>query len=163
MNTTKTGFRIVPFILSLLLTLSIGGIAGFFTVPQIKGWYVYLHKPFFNPPNWIFGPVWTALYVMIAVAAYLIWTHRGKNVDYSNAVRIYFLQLLFNFLWSIMFFGLHQILGAMVIITLLFITIVFNVKAFSRISKPAAWLLLPYLLWVSFAWVLNLSVYILNK
>ncbi|EHQ28940.1 TspO/MBR family protein [Mucilaginibacter paludis] len=156
-------FKFLPFIISILITLSIGGVASFFTLPQIKGWYVYLHKPSFNPPNWLFGPVWTLLYIMMGVAAYLIWQQRARRVKYGQARNIYLLQLLFNFSWSIVFFGMHQILAALVVIVLLWVSIVVNIVLFGRINKTAAWLLVPYLLWVSFASVLNFAIYILNK
>ncbi len=158
----KSGFKFWPLAISLLITLSIGAVAGIFTAPQVKDWYVYLQKPSFNPPNWVFAPVWTILYIMIGVAAYLVWRHRSNTLDYIQAKRVYFVQLLFNFSWSIVFFGLHQVFISLVIIALLFISIIINMGAFSRISKAAAWLLAPYLLWVSFAAVLNIYIYILN-
>jgi benzodiazapine receptor len=162
MNTKKPAFKILPFIINLLIPLGIGGVAAIFTTPQIKTWYVYLNKPSFNPPNWIFGPVWTMLYIMIGIAACLIWQHRDEGKNYINARRIYIFQLLFNFSWSIVFFGLHQIFGALIIIVLLLISIIINIKSFSRISVAAAWLLVPYFLWVSFASTLNLFIYLLN-
>jgi tryptophan-rich sensory protein len=163
MKTQKSGFKFLPFIISLAITLSIGAIAGVFTVPQVTKWYLYLNKPKFNPPNWIFGPVWTLLYIMIGISAYLVWQHRSSAAEYINAKRIYFLQLFFNFSWSIVFFGLHQVLGALVIIILLLINILVNINAFSKINRTAAWLLVPYLLWVSFASVLNYAIWQLNK
>ena len=162
MNTVKQDFKFVPFLISLLITLSIGGIAGFFTTSQIKVWYVYLNKPSFNPPNWLFGPVWTVLYIMIAIAAYLVWQRRDQSEAFKKARIIYFIQLLLNFSWSIVFFGLHQVLDALVVIALLFVSIIININAFSKFSKIAAWLLVPYLLWVSFASILNLSIWMLN-
>jgi len=163
MNTTQqTRFQFWPLAISLLITLSIAGVASYFTVPQIPGWYAGLEKPSFNPPNGLFGPVWTVLYIMIAVSAYLIWQRKDTSVDYVNAKYIYFLQLFLNFSWSIIFFGLHQILAALVIIGLLWIVIILNIFFFGKISKIAAWLLVPYLLWVSFASLLNLEIFRLN-
>ena len=162
MTILRPGFKLLPFTISLLVTLSIGAIAGVFTAPQIASWYLYLKKPSFNPPNWIFGPVWTILYILIGIAAYLVWQQRSNAINFINAKRIYFLQLFFNFSWSLVFFGLHQVVGALIIIVLLFICIIINIRAFSKISKTAAWLLAPYLLWVSFATALNCSIYILN-
>ncbi|RKR82765.1 TspO/MBR related protein [Mucilaginibacter gracilis] len=163
MNTKQSGFGYWALLVSLLITLSIGGVASFFTIPQISTWYVYLNKPAFNPPNWLFGPVWTLLYIMMAIAAFLVWQKRDGNINYIKARNIYLRQLLFNFSWSIVFFGMHQILGALLIIALLLISIVFNIVYFGKISKVAAWLLVPYLLWVSFASILNFAIYILNK
>lgn len=156
-------FQFWPLAISIIITLAIAGVASYFTVPQIPGWYSTLQKPGFNPPNWLFGPVWTVLYIMIAIAAYLVWQRRNHSVDYANARNTYFLQLLFNFLWSIVFFGMHQIFAALAIITLLWVSIIVNIYFFGKMSKVAAWLLVPYLLWVSFASLLNFSIYVLNK
>ncbi|WP_259067819.1 TspO/MBR family protein [Mucilaginibacter sp. X4EP1] len=156
-------FKIWPFVISLLITLSIGTVAGFVTTPQISTWYAGLNKPLFNPPDWSFGPAWTLLYIMMAIAAYLVWDKRHKSNKYTSACIIYFVQLLLNFLWSIVFFGMHQILGALVIIGLLFFSIMITIAVFKKISKAAAWLLAPYLLWVAFAGVLNFDIYILNR
>lgn len=150
-------------IVSLLITLGIGAVAGLFTEPEIKTWYIYLHKPTFNPPNWIFAPVWTSLYILIGISAWMIWKQRNSMPGYTSAKNIYFVQLFFNFLWSIVFFGTHQIFGAIIIIALLWVCIIINMGKFARLNKTAAWLLLPYLLWVSFAGVLNVSIYLLNR
>src|ERR1700712_3667558 len=96
-DTVKSGFRYWPLVISLVITLSIGAVAALFTEPQIAGWYVHLNKPTFNPPNWIFGPVWTMLYIMIVIAAYLVWRKRADNVGYVYAEYVYVFQLLFNF------------------------------------------------------------------
>lgn len=163
MNKEKLSFNLIAFSISLLITLGIGGIAAFFTTRQIKVWYIYLNKPSFNPPNWLFGPVWTILYIMIAIAAYLVWQKRNRNKIFESACVIYFIQLSLNFSWSIIFFGFHQILIALVAIMLLFVSIIININAFSKFSKTAGRLLVPYLLWVGFAGVLNLSIWWLNK
>ncbi|WP_345950997.1 TspO/MBR family protein [Mucilaginibacter sp. PAMB04274] len=156
-------FKLWPLIVSLLITLCIAVTASLFTIPQIPGWYSALNKPSFNPPNWLFGPVWSALYVMIAIAAYLVYQKRNSGAQYNSARIVYFVQLLLNFLWSAMFFGMHQIWGALVVIVLLLIAIVANIYYFGKYSKVAAGLLVPYLLWVSFASVLNLYIYLLNR
>lgn len=156
-------FQFFPFLISLLITLSIGFVASLFTRPEIAGWYSQLHKPSFTPPSWLFAPVWTTLYVMIAVAAYLVWKRRNDGLNYTRAAIVYFFQLLLNFSWSIVFFGMHHVLGAAFIIVLLWIFIIWNIKVFSNYSRVAAWLLVPYLLWVSFASALNIGIYLLNK
>jgi translocator protein len=163
MSTEKSDFKPLPLIISLAITLGVGGISAFFTVRQINNWYVFLQKPSFNPPNWIFGPVWVILYIMIGISAYLVWLQRDKSLNYLNAKYIYILQLLFNFLWSVMFFGAQQIFLALLVIILLLIIIITNIKIFSLINKKAAWLLAPYLLWVCFAAVLNYCIFRLNK
>ncbi len=156
-------FRFFPFLVSLLITLAIGFIASLFTRPEIAGWYSILKKPSFNPPPWLFAPVWTALYIMIATAAYLVWKHRSRKPVYIVTRTVYIIQLLLNFSWSIVFFGLHQILGALIVIILMWISIVVNINLFNKYNRVAGWLLCPYLLWVSFAAVLNASIYLLNK
>jgi len=111
----------------------------------------------------LFAPVWTCLYILIATAAYLIWKHRSRKPVYKVTRTIYFVQLFLNFSWSIVFFGMHQILGAFIVIALLWVSIVLTMHWFGKFNKIAGWLLLPYLLWVSFAAVLNASIYLLNS
>jgi benzodiazapine receptor len=156
-------FQFFPFFISLLITLAIGFVASLVTRPQIPGWYSTLKKPSFNPPPWLFAPVWTVLYILIAIAAYLIWKHRSRKPVYRVTRTVYFIQLFLNFSWSIVFFGLHQILGALIIIILLWLSIGLTINWFSKFNKIAGWLLVPYLLWVSFAGVLNASIYFLNS
>ncbi|OCX52906.1 TspO protein [Mucilaginibacter sp. PPCGB 2223] len=158
----KAAFRLLPLLISVGITLSIGGLASYLIAPQMQVWYPFLQKPSFNPPNWIFAPVWSVLYVMIGVSACLVWQQRRESVDYINSQYSYFLQLLFNFSWPITFFGLHQIFAALVVIILLWLSIAANIFYFSKLSRPAAWLLVPYLLWVSFAGLLNFYIYLLN-
>jgi len=160
--TIRKGFQPIPFIISLAITLAIGFVASLFTRPQIPGWYATLQKPSFNPPSWLFPPVWTMLYILIAIAAYLVWKRRNLIMGYSTAAAIYIIQLLLNFSWSIVFFGMHQILDALIVIMLLWLSIILNIAWFGKFNKIAAWLLVPYLLWVSFATLLNLNIYLLN-
>jgi tryptophan-rich sensory protein len=156
-------FQFFPFLISLLITLAVGFVASLVTRPEIPGWYSTLKKPFFNPPPWLFAPVWTVIYIMIATAAYLVWKLRSRKPAYIIARSVYIIQLVLNFSWSIVFFGLHQVLGAMIVIILLWISILFNINWFGKFNKIAARLLWPYLLWVSFAAVLNASIYLLNR
>jgi benzodiazapine receptor len=156
-------FSFVPFFISLLITLSVGFSASLVTRPQIAGWYSTLVKPSFNPPSWLFAPVWTMLYVIIAVAAYLVWQRRDRSTNYATARAVYLLQLTLNFSWSLIFFGLHAIAPGLLIIILLWMCILLNIRWFGKISKTAAWLLLPYFMWVSFAGILNYSIYMLNR
>jgi benzodiazapine receptor len=155
-------FQFLPFVISLIITLAIAAVASLFTIPQIPHWYSTLNKPSFNPPNQLFGPVWAVLYIMIATSAYLVWQKRDGSAMYHNARLVYFVQLLLNFSWSIIFFGLHQILIALVVIVLLWISIMVTMAYFIKFRRAAFWLLLPYLLWVSFAGVLNFAIYLLN-
>lgn len=160
---TSHKFQSIPFAISLFITLTIELVASLFTRPEIKGWYVALNKPGFTPPNWAFPVAWTTLYILIAIAAYLVWKRRDSTRVYKTALAIYIFQLLLNFCWSIVFFGMHMIFGGLVIIIALLVFIILNIAWFGRFSKVAAWLLVPYLLWVSYATLLNISIYILNK
>ena len=156
--------RKVLGILVFILLCELAGIVGsFFTRPSIPGWYAGLVKPLFNPPNWIFGPVWTTLYVLMGLAAYLVYEKGLRRNDVRKALAVFGGQLVLNALWSIVFFGAHQILGAAVLIVVLWAMILATILLFSRISKAAAYLLIPYILWVSFATVLNISLYVLNR
>jgi benzodiazapine receptor len=159
----STKFQPVAFTISLLITLTIGVVASVFTRPEIKTWYITLNKPSFTPPNWLFPVAWTTLYILIAVSAYLIWKLRDGSSTYKTAAIIYVIQLALNFSWSIVFFGMHQILGGLAVIVALLVTIILNISWFNRFSKTAAWLLVPYLLWVSYATLLNISICVLNK
>jgi translocator protein len=120
-------------------------------------WYDLLVKPALNPPSWVFGPAWTVLYVLMAVAALLVWKKKKWN-----ALAVFGIQLGLNLIWTPLFFGLHSPGWAFVDIVLLWAAIVWTIVAFSKVSKTAAWLLAPYILWVSFAAYLNLSVWMLN-
>lgn len=133
-----------------------------FTLAAIPAWYATLHKPFFSPPNWIFGPIWTILYFIMGVSAFLIWKKGLKNKKIQKALLYFIIQLFFNFLWSALFFGLHNPLLGLIDIVLLFISIILTITFFYKISKAASYLLIPYLLWVSYATILNFSLVVLN-
>ena len=150
------------FIISILLPMIIGGISGSFTSASINTWYVTLNKPWFNPPNWIFGPVWTLLYLMMGIAFYMIWKSEAVNAVKQTAVILFAAQLLINFLWSLIFFYLKQPGWAMLDIILMWILIVATIFSFGKISSTAAWLMLPYICWVSFAMILNFYLWKLN-
>lgn len=141
---------------------SAGIIGSVFTAPAIAGWYAGLIKPTLNPPAWVFGPVWTTLYALMGIAAFLVWK---KGLDRKNvriALCVFIGQLILNTFWSVLFFGLHRIDGALVEIIFLWLAIFATIIAFFKISKTAAWLLVPYLLWVSFAAYLNFALWTLN-
>lgn len=153
--------NIIRFIISVLIPILIWFTASFFTVSGIDSWYVDLVKPFFNPPNWIFWPVWTILYIMIWISFYLVW----KEGFWNNKTRllvIYFIQLSLNFAWSFSFLYFWNPLLGLINIILLLIFIWLNIKVFYDVKKWAGYLLIPYLLWVMFATVLNFSIFILN-
>lgn len=166
--------------LKLIITIAVSELAGiigsFFTISAIPTWYATLVKPDINPPSWIFGPVWTTLYLLMGIAAFLVWFSYAKasadkkkewnrkdvRKDVQKALAVFGLQLVINAVWSIIFFGLHSPLWALVDITLMWLTIIWTMVLFYKISKPAMWLLVPYILWVSFASYLNYSIWILN-
>jgi translocator protein len=150
-------------IISVLMVEIIGILGSFSTMSSIPNWYAALTKPAFNPPSWIFGPVWTILYLMIGISFYLVWTSKIKASRKIYAYWIFWIQLLLNGIWTPVFFGMHNLLGGLVIITLLWISIILNMLAFYQISKTSAYLLVPYWLWVSFASALNFSLWWLNK
>jgi len=146
---------------SILVSLSAGGIGSFFTASSIPTWYSTLNKPFFNPPNWIFAPVWTTLYILMGVSLYLVLVAKTKK-DKRVPITIFATQLVLNTLWSIIFFGLKSPLIALIEIIFLWITILFTIKQFNQISPISSYLLYPYLAWVSFASLLNLAIFLLN-
>ncbi|MGD0576993.1 MAG: TspO/MBR family protein [Candidatus Staskawiczbacteria bacterium] len=172
----------------LLASIIICGLAGVigsvFTTPGINGWYRNLNKPSFNPPNWIFGPVWTIIFVLMGISLYLVWIKKfvvknkinkdkkswnslsqklySGSWQKANIILIFAVQLILNILWSIIFFGMHAPGVAFFELLMLWFAIIFTMVNFYRVSKTAAWLLLPYILWVSFAAILNFSIFILN-
>lgn len=155
----------LKLLISLLIVTLASSLGSLFTVSSIPTWYSILNKPGFNPPSWLFGPVWTILYLMIAVSLFLVWKNKTKikNNSKKKAYWIFGIQILLNSLWSIVFFGMHQILLACIVIILLWISIILNIFYFYKISKTASYLLIPYLLWVSFASLLNFAIWILNR
>ena len=152
----------LKFLISLLLPLSLGAIAGMFTSQSVPEWYATLNRPSFNPPNWIFGPVWTTLYILMGISFFLIWKQEASKVR-NRAILIFLLQLLLNFAWSFIFFFFNLIGLALVEIILLWISIVMMLVVFYKIKPVASYINIPYLLWVTFATVLNASYYILNR
>ena len=140
-----------------------GLIGSVFTTPNIQTWYATLEKPTFSPPNWLFAPVWLTLYTLMGIALYLIWQKGLKNENNRFAFFFFLLHLFFNAIWSIIFFGLHSPLLAFFVIVILWLMIIIMIMQFSRIRKWAGYLLAPYLLWVSFAGVLNFAIWWLNR
>lgn len=142
----------------------LSGIVGsLFTVSAVREWYPMLVRPSFAPPSWVFGPVWTTLFALMGVAAWLVWEKGVKRKNIRAALGIFIVQLVLNTTWSILFFGLHTPGGALIEIGFLWVAIVASIVAFAKISKPAAWLLAPYILWVSFAAYLNYAFWMLNR
>ena len=150
----------------LIISIAVPELAGIigsvFTVPSIAGWYAGIVKPALNPPAWVFGPVWTALFALMGISAFLIWKKGLERRDVKIALCIFIGQLILNTLWSVIFFGLRSPAGAFVGLVILWLAILATIIAFAKISRPAAWLLVPYILWVSFAGYLNYSIWQLN-
>jgi len=161
-----------------------GGIGSIFTFPEIGAWYKALIKPGFNPPNWVFGPVWTALFFLLGISLYLVWNKNwkiknkfGKDIkgwnpwsekfwqgkwQKENVILVFCLQLFLNVLWSVLFFRMHLPGVAFFEILMLWFAILYTIVNFYRVSKTSAYLLIPYILWVSFAAILNLNIFLLN-
>ncbi len=155
--------RIIYIAISIAVCLLIGLLAGFATQSSVNDWYATLNKPEFTPPNALFAPVWTVLYVLMGVAAGIVWSKGYHHVWVKTALYHFVFQLLFNALWSIVFFGLKNPFVALLVILILLCLIMLTIKWFNVVSKPAAILMIPYLLWVGFAAVLNYRIWELNS
>lgn len=149
-------------LLSIIITQLVGGIGSFFTISAIPTWYAGLTKPFFSPPNWVFGPVWTLLYTLMGISAYLVWRKYRFGKKSRPYWQFYTTQLILNMLWSILFFGLRSPALALLEILLMWYFIVRTIQEGYKIDHWSAYLLYPYLAWVSFASLLNLAIWFLN-
>ncbi len=146
----------------VLLCELAGGIGSIFTMPMITTWYVTLNKPFFSPPNWVFAPVWTTLFLPMGIAVYLVLEKGLQKKEVKKAVSFFGIQFGLNIVWSAFFFGLMNPFLAFIEIIFLWVSIALTIKSFYPVSKKAAWLLVPYICWVSIATVLNFSILMLN-
>jgi translocator protein len=155
--------KILKLIISIAVPVAVGAVSGLFTVSEISGWYQTINKPSWNPPSWIFSPVWTTLYIMMGIALYLVWTAEVKPAAKKKAIAFFVIQLVLNFFWSFIFFKQHQIGLAFAEIIIMFVFILMTIFSFARINKAAAWLLVPYISWVSFATILTYTIWQLNK
>lgn len=153
----------LKLIISIALPLVVGGLSGFATAKGVSSWYPTLTKPFFNPPAWVFGPAWTLLYIMMGIAAFLVWREGLATDGVKIALTVFVVQLALNGLWSILFFGMHAPGWALLEIIVLWLAILATLVLFWRVVPTAGMLLLPYLAWVSFASVLNASLWWLNR
>ncbi len=158
MKDTKVWIGLAIFI---IVCLGAGGLGAIATTPEIDGWYRSIAKPSWNPPGWIFGPVWTTLYIMMGIAAWLVWKPKGFNAA-ATPLTLFVAQLGLNVAWSWIFFGMHQPGWAFVEIVILWLVIVATTLMFFQRSKVAGGLMVPYLAWVSFASVLNFTIWRLN-
>ena len=158
-NTNMLKNKIISFTLFFLITFSASFIGRMATISLKEPWYSQLIKSDYNPPDWVFAPVWTTLYLMMTLAIWFYWHSKNREM---NTVYIYFIHIVFNTTWSIVFFGLHQILIALIVLMILVILIVILILRFKRVNKVSTYLMIPYLLWSSYALFLNFNLYILN-
>jgi len=147
---------------SIVICQLAGIIGSVFTYPSIPTWYAILAKPSLNPPNWVFAPVWLLLYTLMGISAYMIWEKGISKKEVKHAIYVFSAQLILNSLWSILFFGLRSPIAGLIDIVILWGLIIATIVLFFRISKIAGYLLIPYILWVSFAVYLNFAIWILN-
>ncbi len=153
---------ISKLVISIAVCEGAGLIGGLFTASAISTWYATLQKPSFTPPNWLFAPAWTTLYLLMAIAAFAVWRKGEVNQRIITALSFFCAQLALNMLWSFVFFGIKSPFAGVVVIVGLWVAILITIVKFSRVSKLAGILMLPYILWVSFAVALNISIWILN-
>lgn len=155
-------YLVMLFILAVSLPLIIGYLGSYFTMPQVTGWYLTLEKPWFSPPNWIFAPVWTILYILMGISWWIVLKSGFEKPSVRRATICFLIQLGVNFLWSVVFFGMESPIGGLVIITILLFLILLNMNYFMLVSRRSSYLLIPYLCWTSFALLLNAMIAILN-
>jgi len=147
-----------------VLICQLAGLAGsFFTRTSADTWYKLLDKPFFTPPSWVFAPVWIVLYFLMGVSLFLVWNKGLNEPQIRGSIRVFLLQLVLNSTWSAVFFGMQNILLSVIIIVSLWFAIMWTILKFHKISKKAAFMLIPYFCWVSFAVILNITILFLNK
>ena len=151
--------KFLSFVLFFIITYSASFIGGMVTISFKEPWYSQLVKPNFNPPDWIFAPVWTTLYLMMTLAIWFFWHSKNKDI---NTIYIYFIHIVFNTTWSVVFFALHQIFLALIVILILIFLIIILILRFKRVNIVSFYLMIPYLLWTTFALFLNLNLLILN-
>ncbi len=154
--------NILSLLVCLAICLAVGGVAGYGTAASVSTWYPTLNKPFFNPPDWVFGPVWTILYTMMAVALWLVWKSDQPQQAIRKALVAFAVQLILNFWWSFIFFSLQSVSLALIEIVFLWFAIGYTIHLFRQLVPLTVWLLAPYLAWVGFAWALTASIWWLN-
>jgi len=151
--------KFLSFVLFFFITYSASFIGGMVTISFKEPWYSQLVKPNLNPPDWIFAPVWTTLYLMMTLAIWFFWHSKNKDI---NTIYIYFIHIVFNTTWSIVFFALHQIFLALIVLLILICLIIILILRFKRVNIVSSYLMIPYLLWTTFALFLNFNLLILN-
>ena len=151
--------KFISFVLFFIITYSASFIGGMVTISLKEPWYSQLVKSNYNPPDWVFAPVWTTLYLMMTLAIWLYWHSKNRKM---STIYIYFIHIVFNTTWSIVFFGMHQILLALIVLMILIFLIIILILKFKRVNYTSSFLMIPYLLWCCYALFLNFNLYILN-
>lgn len=159
---SRRAVNILKLVASIVACQCAGLIGSIFTTPSIPTWYASLTKPTFTPPNWLFAPAWITLYLLMAIAAFLVWRKGLDASGVKKALVIFLIQLILNALWSVVFFGFQAPMWGTVVIVLLWVAILLTILKFFKISSAAGALMLPYILWVTFASILNVSLWLLN-
>lgn len=155
-------FQSIAFVVNIAITLLVGAAGAALTATSVKTWYPGLVKPSFNPPDSVFPPVWTTIFILTGISAYLVWQKRTYIAHFPRTAALYFIQLILNIMWSFLFFYAKEIGLALIEILILLAVIIINARAFYKIDKMAGLLFIPYILWVTFATFLTYSIYTLN-
>jgi len=159
--------NIFKFVISIIICESVGIIGSFFTFSSVSNWFPTLVKPWFSPPSWLFGPVWTMLYFLMGLSLYIVWNYKTETVSKQKYKKQFFIlfgiQLILNALWSFLFFGLKSPISGLIDILFLDIAVITTIIYANRVSKYAAVLLAPYMAWIIFATLLNFAIVLLNK
>ena len=158
-NTYMLKNKFLSFILFFIITYSASFIGGFATVSFKEPWYSQLVKSNYNPPDWVFAPIWTTLYLMMTLAIWFYWHSKNRDI---NTIYVYFIHIVFNTTWSIVFFGLHQILLSLMVLLVLIFLIIVLILRYKRVNLVSYYLMIPYLLWTTYALFLNFNLIILN-
>jgi tryptophan-rich sensory protein len=158
----KTASNVLKLVICIAACLTAGLVGSLFTAPAIPAWYAGLNKPVFTPPNWLFAPAWTVLYILMGIAAFLVWRKGWQERRVRSGLILFLIQLVFNAMWSVFFFGFRSPVVGFIVIVVLWFLILFTIIEFYRAVRLAAYLMIPYILWVTFASVLNAAVCLLN-
>jgi translocator protein len=156
------GKDIFKLVFSIVVCEGAGLLGSVFTTSNIPTWYATLNKPFFTPPSWLFAPAWGTLYLLMAIAAFMVWRKGLDESPVRRGMAAFLVQLVLNILWSVVFFGLKSPLSGLIVIILLWLVILSTILKFGRVSRAAAWVMVPYLFWVTFATALNAGILALN-
>ena len=163
MQTEKIKPFVLPVVIGILICFAAGLLGSMVTMPAVESmWFIDLNKPVFQPPNWLFAPVWTILYILMGAAAGIVYVEGKNRMEGKTALILFAVQLVLNILWSFMFFGVHTLLGASVNIVLLWGTLLATIIYFFKLNRAAGWMMIPYILWTTFATILTITLFVMN-